>query len=220
MHIAVPDLGIMGANGIVGGGIPLAAGAAFAAQYYDNKRVSISFFGDGASNEGTFHETLNLAAASKLPVIFVCENNKYGAHTPFAQISNTVNIADRAFGYNMPGVIVDGNDVMAVYEAAKTAVARARAGEGPTLIECKTYRWDPHCVGKGDQRPPEERATWVSAEPIQRFTDRLIKENAITQEEVKEMWAAAQQEIEEALEFAVNSPDPAAETALEDVYTD
>lgn len=220
MHIAVPALGILGANGIVGGGMPLAIGAAWSAQYQGTDRVAVSFFGDGASNNGTFHESINLAAAYKLPAIFVCENNKYGAQTPFAMISKTVNVADRAAGYNIPGVVVDGNDVAAVYEAAKTAVERARAGEGPTLIECKTYRWDPHCVGKADPRPEDEVETWVAAEPISRYADVLIQEGVVTKEEVDQMWAEATKELDEAIEFGMNSPDPAAETALEDVYTD
>ncbi|MDR1572013.1 MAG: thiamine pyrophosphate-dependent dehydrogenase E1 component subunit alpha, partial [Clostridiales Family XIII bacterium] len=147
MHIMALDKGILGANGIVGGEIPIATGAAYTAKYKGTKQVAVSFFGDAASNEGTFHESVNMAAAWDLPVIYVIENNLYGISVDIRDVTNTENLADRAIGYGIPGVVVDGMDVLAVYEAAADAVKRARAGRGPTIIECKTYRWQGHHVG-------------------------------------------------------------------------
>src|SRR5574337_719848 len=142
MHIVSYDLGILGANGIVGGGIPIATGAALASSFRGNSVVAVSFFGDGASNEGTFHESLNLAALWKLPVIYICQNNGYAGFTATQDSTAVKDIASRAQGYGIPGVIVDGNDVLAVYDATRTAVARAKRGEGPTVIEAKAYRWE------------------------------------------------------------------------------
>ena len=144
MHISNMELGMLGANGIVGAGPPIAVGAAFANKYRKTDRVAVSFFGDGASNEGAFHEAANMAALYKLPVIFVCENNGYGEYTPQAEHQAIADVADRAAGYGMPGVVVDGMDAVAVYEAAGAAIARARRGDGPTLLECKTYRFFDH----------------------------------------------------------------------------
>ena len=157
MHIAWPKLGILGANGILAAGIPIAAGAALSAKYRGSGQVTACFFGDGATSEGGAHETMNIASAFNLPIVFVCENNLYGVGTYQPSVRNIEEIADRATAYGMPGVVIDGNDAFAVYEAANAAVERARAGDGPTLIECKTYRWHPHFEGEADTyRPPEE----------------------------------------------------------------
>ncbi|MEZ4523260.1 MAG: dehydrogenase E1 component subunit alpha/beta [Thermomicrobiales bacterium] len=166
MHIADLDLGILGANGIVGGGIPLAMGAAFAHQRQGTDRVSVAFFGDGGVNQGAFHESLNLAAVWQLPAIFVCENNGYAASVPQSRHQRNPVIADRAIGYGMPGVTVDGNDVFAVYAAAREAVERARAGGGPTLIECKTYRHFSHAGLRAEDRPADEVASWRERDPV------------------------------------------------------
>ncbi len=166
MHIADLDLGILGANGIVGGGIPLATGAAFAHQRQGTDRVSVAFFGDGGVNQGAFHESLNLAAVWQLPAIFVCENNGYAASVPQAKHQRNPVIADRAIGYGMPGVTVDGNDAVAVYEAAREATERARAGDGPTLLECKTYRHYAHSGAGADIRSAVEIAAWRERDPV------------------------------------------------------
>ena len=166
MHIADFSIGILGANGIVGGGIPIATGTALASQYLEDGRVTVCFFGDGASNQGGFHESLNLASLWKLPVVYVCENNLYAETTPQADHQPIRDIADRAKSYNMPGVIVDGNDVFAVYEKANKAVERARAGRGPTLIECKTYRYRGHWEGDPEvYRTKEEVKEWKKRSP-------------------------------------------------------
>lgn len=157
MHIMAMDKGILGANGIVGGGIPIATGAAYTAKYKGTDQVTISFMGDSATNEGTFHESLNMAAAWKLPCVYVIENNLYGISVDIRDVTNTPDLAVRAKAYDIPGVVVDGMDVLAVYEAAKEAVERARRGEGPTLIECKTYRWQGHHVGDPGQFKERER---------------------------------------------------------------
>lgn len=167
MHIADMDLGILGANGIVGGGGPLAAGAALAAKYRKNEDVAMCFFGDGASNQGTIQESLNMASAWKLPLVFVNENNGYGISCPQCNSMAVVDIADRAAAYDMPGVVVDGNDVLAVYEAVSEAVKRARKGEGPSLVECKTYRWRGHFEGDAcTYRCDEELKEWKAKDPI------------------------------------------------------
>ena len=165
MHISNMDLGMLGANGIVGAGPPIAVGAAFSTKYRKTDRVAVTFFGDGASNEGSFHEAANMAALYKLPVIFVCENNGYGEYTPQAKHQAIVDVADRASGYGMPGVVVDGMDAMAVYESAEAAIERARAGDGPTLLECKTYRFFDHVGGaRHGTHVPHRRGTRRVAE--------------------------------------------------------
>ncbi len=175
MHIADRDLGILGANGIVGAGPPLAAGAALACQYQGKDDVAICFFGDGASNQGTTHEAMNLASCWKLPVVFVNENNLYGISSCTINSMCIPNIADRASAYDMPGVTVDGNDVMAVYEAAQEAIKRARQGQGPTLIECKTYRHRGHFEGDPCvYRNTKELDEWKEKDPIPRFEQRLV----------------------------------------------
>ena len=172
MHIADFSVGMLGANGIVGAGLPIATGAALAAQLEKSDRVALAFFGDGASNEGAFHGSLNLAAIWKLPVIFVCENNRWAVSVPASYALSVDDVAARAAAYNIPGVIVDGTDVLAVYEVTAEAVQRARAGAGPTLIECKTYRWRTHAEQRGnpaDPRPQGEIDTGRQHDPIARL---------------------------------------------------
>jgi TPP-dependent pyruvate/acetoin dehydrogenase alpha subunit len=219
MHIAWPKLGILGANGIVGGGIPIATGAAMSAKLRKSGQVTACFFGDGATNEGTFHESLNIASAFALPIVYICENNLYAVGTRQSQVRKIEDIADRATGYGMPGVVVDGNDVLAVYEATNEAVKRARIGEGPTLIECKTYRWRPHFEGEPDTyRPPEEVAAWIAREPIAPYRMKLIEQRVMTEDEVQNIEAEVLRELDEAVEFARQSPLPLPESALEDLW--
>ena len=222
MHIADFSIGMLGANGIVAGGIPIITGAGLAAQLDGKGRVAVSFFGDGASSAGPFHESLNIAALWKLPVIYVCENNLYGVNTPVSAAVSVKDVVERSAAYGIPGVVVDGNDVLAVYEVAEAAVRRARAGEGPTLLECKTYRWRNHTEIKGlpDSRPPDELTTWKEKDPIARFVAHLKGQHLLTDEDWKEMDAAILQEIEQAVTFAKDSPFPSLETASEDVFAD
>ena len=177
MHIADFSIGMLGANGIVAGGIPIVTGAGLAAQLEGKGRVAVSFFGDGASNAGPFHESINIAATWKLPMLYVCENNLYAATTAAADTLALGDVAARAAGYGIPGVVVDGNDVLAVYEVAEAAVSRARAGEGPTLIECKTYRWRGHTErpGQTDPRPQDEVEAWRQKDPINRLATDLME---------------------------------------------
>lgn len=219
MHIADFTKGNLGANAIVGGGIPIAVGAALAAKMQNNGRVSVSFFGDGASNEGTFHESLNLAAVWKLPVIFVCENNLYGISVPTWQSTSVRDISVRAAGYGIPGVTVDGNDVEAIDEAFAAAYERAVSGEGPTLIECKTYRWLGHWTGDPQPyRTREEVEQWKGKCPIKGFGEKLVAQGLFTPAELEAMEQAAREEADAAAEFALNSPEPDPETLLADVF--
>jgi TPP-dependent pyruvate/acetoin dehydrogenase alpha subunit len=222
MHIVSYDLGILGANGIVGGGIPIAAGAALASSFRGNAAVAVAFFGDGASNEGTFHETANLAGLWKLPMLFVCQNNCYAEFTPTSESTAVKDIAVRAQGYDMPGVIVDGNDVLAVYEVVKTAVARAKRGDGPTLIEAKTYRWEGHVVGEeaflGAYRPADEISAAKQRCPIILFTKKVLETGFIEPAELERIAAEVQRDITEAVEFAQSSPLPEPHEALEDLF--
>jgi TPP-dependent pyruvate/acetoin dehydrogenase alpha subunit len=222
MHIVNYEIGILGANGIVGGGIPIAAGAALASSFRGNDAVAVAFFGDGASNEGTFHESLNLAGLWKLPSIFVCQNNAYAEFTPTSESTAVPDIAVRAQGYNMPGVIVDGNDVLAVYAETQTAVARAKRGDGPTLIEAKTYRWEGHVVGEeafvGEYRPPNEVDAAKRRCPIVLFTKRVLSAGRITEAELERIAGEVQREIDAAVAFAQSSPLPEPKEALEDVF--
>jgi TPP-dependent pyruvate/acetoin dehydrogenase alpha subunit len=219
MHAADPKLGILGGNGIVGGGIPYAAGAAYSALLDGSDRVSVAFFGEGASNQGSFHETLNLAAAWKLPMIFVCENNLYAEMTPFRDTVGEAEIAKRAAGYGIAGSAIDGNDVLAVHDAARTAVARARAGEGPTLLELKTFRRGGHFQGDPcNYRTREEEALWLSRDPVDRFRSVVLQAGAFTESELQTLDAALTDEITEAIDYALASPDPVPEQALEHVY--
>lgn len=220
MHIADFSIGMLGANGIVAGGIPIITGAGLAAQLDGKGRVAVSFFGDGASNAGPFHESINIAAQWKLPMLYVCENNLYGANTPAADTVSVGDVAARAAGYGIPGVIVDGNDVLAVFEVAQTAVERARAGDGPTLIECKTYRHRGHTerAGVPERRPLEEVAAWKKKDPIDRLRNSLHQQNELTEADFRKMDEEILQSIEDAAAFAEASPFPDPETALEDVF--
>jgi len=212
-------LGILGANGIVGAGLPLAAGAAMSAKLRRSGQVTVCFFGDGASNEGAFHEALNLASAFNLPVVYVCENNLYGVGTRQSRVRKIEDIAERAGGYGIPGLVVDGNDCIAVYEAAREAVERARAGGGPALIECKTYRWRTHFEGEPDTyRPPEEVEAWLKREPIAPHRRLLVERSAISARQADEIEQRVIRELDEAVEFARTSPHPEPESALDDLW--
>ena len=224
MHIVDYSLGILGANGIVGGGLPIATGSALAAVVTGKDDVTACFFGDGASNEGTFHESLNLAAVWKLPVVFVCENNGYGEFTPMQTVTSVRDIAQRAHGYNIPGFIVDGNDVMEVFRFASEAVARARAGEGPTLLECKTYRWEGHVVGEaaflgdGAYRPTAEVEEWKRKCPIIRFQQFLVSGGKVAKAELDRIESETAVELEDAIKFARESELPDPSEVTDDVF--
>ena len=222
MHIADFSIGMLGANGIVAGGIPIVTGAGLAAQLEGKGRVAVSFFGDGASNAGPFHESINIAATWKLPMLYVCENNLYSAGTIAAETLALSDVAARAAGYGIPGVVVDGNDVMAVYEAAEAAVSRARAGQGPTLIECKTYRWRGHTErpGQEDPRPKEEIEEWRQRDPINRFATSLMNHGILTEEAWQKMDAEILAAIEDAVKFSEESPFPDPEAAVEDIFAE
>jgi pyruvate dehydrogenase E1 component alpha subunit len=219
MHIADFSIGMLGATAVVGAGLPIAVGAALSARLRKTDQVVACFFGEGASNQGTFHESINMASAWKLPVIFVCENNLYAMGTRQSRIMNIDNISDRAASYRILGVSVDGNDVLAVYEAARVAAEQARKGEGPTLIECRTYRHRGHSrVDPAKYRPQEEVEEWLRKDPIKRLRDKLIQTNISTEAKLQEIEKRVSNEIEDAVKFAVESPYPAPEEALEDVY--
>ncbi|MGG3873450.1 thiamine pyrophosphate-dependent dehydrogenase E1 component subunit alpha [Brevibacillus laterosporus] len=220
MHIADVEKGNLGANGIVGGGIPIAVGAALTSQMKKLGYVTISFFGDGASNEGSFHESLNMASIWKLPVIFFCENNQYGMSGPVTEMVNIENIADRSKAYGIPGVVVDGNDLLAVMNAVAEAAERARRGEGPTLIEAKTYRYKGHSKSDAKKyRTRDEELDWrKNRDCIKRLQEVLIEKGLLTQEQAKEIEQQAKKEIEEAVVFAEKSPMPSLDTLEEDVY--
>jgi pyruvate dehydrogenase E1 component alpha subunit len=220
MHIADFSVGMLGANGVVGGSLPLATGAALAAKMLGQKRVAVAFFGDGASNRGTFHESANLASVWKLPVIFLCENNQYASTTPYRSSTSVEDIADRARGYGMPGVIVDGNDVFAVYEAAKAAVERARDGGGPSLVEAKTYRIKGHFVGDPElYRSKEEvQEIFAKTDPISRFERQVSSEGSLSREKLDAIKLEVQELIDKALAFAKESPEPDPSELFGDVY--
>ena len=219
MHIADVDLGILGANGIVGAGQPISVGAAFACKYKKTDAVAICFFGDGASNRGTFHEAMNMASSFKLPVVFVCENNMYGISNYQKHHMNISDIADRAGAYGVPGVSVDGNDVIAVYEAASEAVARARRGDGPSIVECKTWRHRGHFEGDpAKYKDPEEQKAWLAKDPIPRIEAKLIELGMATQADIDAMRAKVSEEIEAAVKFAEDSPEPGDDELLTDVW--
>lgn len=218
MHIADVDLGILGANGIVGAGQPIATGAAFACKYKKTDAVTVCFHGDGASNRGTFHESLNMASIFKLPVVFVVENNMYGISLSQKLHMNVSDISDRAQAYGIPGVTVDGNDVVAVYEAASEAVQRARKGDGPSLIECKTWRQKGHFEGDPQAyKNPEEQAEWMGKDPIPRLEQKLLELKIATRADLEKIKAEAAEKIEAAVKFAQNSPDPSPDDVLTDV---
>jgi len=222
MHIADMDIGILGANGIAGGGLPIAVGAALSSKWRGTDQVTVCFFGDGASNNGTFHESLNLASLHKLPVIFVCENNLYGISVSQQMHQPIKDIAIRATSYDMHGDVVDGNDVIAVYEVASRAIRRARAGEGPTLIECKTYRLRGHHEGDPNlgsrYRTKEEIEDWKKKDPIRRLANRLISEKIVTKKKLETLRNQLLKVVEEAVDFANGAEFPPLEELYEDVY--
>jgi len=222
MHIADLDLGILGANGIVGGGMPIAVGAALSSRIRQSGQVVACFFGDGATNQGTFHESLNLAAIWGLPVVFVCENNGYGISMSQARHQKVTRVSDRAKAYGMPGATVDGNDVLAVFEAASEAFDRARSGDGPTLLECGTYRWGGHHVGDPNNgalyRSKQEIEEWKARCPLARYRRRLVEDGTITLAEADQIEAEAQSAVRAAVEYALASPYPEPEALYEDVF--
>ncbi len=219
MHITAMEHGMLGADAIVGASVALAAGAAYGLRLQGRDSVVVAFFGDGAANQGLVHEASNLAAVLSAPVVFVCEANQYAISTPTVAAMRITNIADRAAGYGFPGVVADGNDVLEMRKVAAEAIARARAGEGPTLIEAKTYRVTQHSAATTiDMRPQEELDFWKQKDPIVRFVQYLSKERGVEAERLDEIEARAKQDVEDALEFALASPKPEPSEAFEDVY--
>jgi len=220
MHIMDASKGILGANGIVGAGIPIATGSAYSAKVRGTDQVTIAFFGDAASNQGTFHESINMAAAWKLPIVYVCENNLFGISVDIREVTATKDIATRAKAYDIPGIIVDGNDVLEVYRVTKEAIKRARQGEGPSLIECKTYRFKGHHVGDPGwvYRLEKETKEWMKRCPIKTFRERMIKEKIASEEEVNLIEKDVKEIITEVIDFAVQSPYPAEKEVYEDLY--
>lgn len=222
MHISDLSLGMLGANGIVGAGSPIAVGAAFANKYRGRGQVAVAFFGDGSTNIGAFHEAANMACALKLPIVFACENNEYGEFTPRGKTMAITDIVDRAQGYGMPGVIVDGMDAVAVYEAAHEAVARARAGGGPTLIEAKTYRFYNHHGVQNlglKYRSDDEVARWKERDPIFSLEAKLAEAGIMSPEQAGAVWERLRADIADAIQFAEDSPLPEPDQLLANVYT-
>ncbi len=219
MHITAIDKGMLGADAIVAGSSAIAVGAAHGLRLQGRGGVVLCFFGDGAANQGILHEACNLAAVLSAPTVFVCENNEWAISTPATASTRIADIADRAAGYGMPGVVVDGNDLLAVRDVTGEAVARARGGDGPTLIEAKSYRVMPHSAAtKTDLRPAEELDAWRARDPILRFSRLLAEEHGVEPSRLEELEEQAKRDVEEAVEFALASPRPEPEAALEDVY--
>jgi TPP-dependent pyruvate/acetoin dehydrogenase alpha subunit len=223
MHIADFAVGMLGANGIVGGGLPIACGAALAAQLEGHGNVTVCFFGDGAAAEGEFHEALNIASVWKLPIIFVCENNQYAANNAVSVQHPRVDIAAHAAAYVMPGVIVDGNDVLEVEAATREAVARARRGEGPSLLECKTYRWHFHAMRATpppETRPVEEIATWKARDPIARLEQHVLGLGVLSADAIATIREGVRTDLDAAVAFAERSPFPDPKDLLVDMFAD
>ncbi|OGB93258.1 MAG: pyruvate dehydrogenase (acetyl-transferring) E1 component subunit alpha [candidate division NC10 bacterium RIFCSPLOWO2_12_FULL_66_18] len=221
MHIADLELGILGANGIVGAGVPIATGAGLAQKMRGSDRVTVAFFGDGGSNTGAFHEGVNMAAVWNLPVVFVCENNQYAESTPRGVHQKVKDIAQRAAAYDIPGVVADGMDVFDVYQKAGEAIHRARTGGGPTLVEAKTYRFLGHYVGDPQTyRTKEEVEQWRQRDPIVLFRKRAMEEGTVAAAELDAIDAAIAREMEAAVQFARESPEPEEEAALQDIFTE
>ncbi|WP_087679467.1 thiamine pyrophosphate-dependent dehydrogenase E1 component subunit alpha [Garciella nitratireducens] len=219
MHTADIEKGNLGANGVVGGGFAIATGAALTQKMKKTGKIVLCFFGDGASNEGSFHESMNLASVWKLPVIFFCENNFYGMSTPIEKSMNIKDIAVRAKSYNIPSYIIDGNDAIEVYEITKKAAKYCREGNGPILIESKTYRYLGHSKSdKNVYRTKEEIERWKKKDPIERLENYLIEKHIVTQEEIESIQKQVIKDIEEAVEYAKNSPEPSLDSLTEDVY--
>ncbi|MEK7205742.1 MAG: thiamine pyrophosphate-dependent dehydrogenase E1 component subunit alpha [candidate division NC10 bacterium] len=221
MHIADLDLGILGANGIVGGGVPIATGAGLALKLKGSDRVTVAFFGDGGSNTGAFHEGVNMAAVWNLPVVFVCENNQYAESTPRDVHQKIKDVAQRAMAYDIPGVVADGMDVFDVYQKTGEAIDRARGGGGPSLVETKTYRFMGHYVGDPQTyRSKDEVAQWKKRDPIAMFRKRVVEEGKITAADMDAIDSSIAKEMEQAVEFARQSPEPDIEAALQDIFTE
>ena len=222
MHIADMSKGMLGTNGVVAASVPLAVGAALTSKLRNLGRVAVAFFGDGAANQGILHECMNLASVWKLPVIFCCENNGYAESTPVEYGLSVANVADRAAGYDMPGVHVDGMDVFAVYEAAGQAVARAKAGEGPSLLECRTYRFYGHTVFDNplSYRSKEEEEHWRARDPLKLFRETVAPAGLVSSEELDQLDQEAEDLMEEAIKFADDSPMPDPIEIYDDVYVD
>ena len=219
MHMADVETGNLGANGIVAGGVPMAAGVGLSIQMQRQDRVVLVFFGDGATNEGAFHESLNLAAIWNLPVIYFCENNQYAMSMAITRASKVEKLSDRACAYGIPGVTVDGNDLLAVYCATKEAVERARSGGGPTLIEAQTYRWKGHSKSdKQRYRTKEEVKAWQERDPIARLAQKMLEASLLTENDLQQLQADVDAEIAAAIEFAKASPEPDPATIFEGVY--
>jgi 2-oxoisovalerate dehydrogenase E1 component len=221
MHLFSPEIGLLGTSGIVGPSILMAAGAGYAFRLNGTDRVSAAFFGDGASNNGAFHEGINMAAIWDLPVLFICENNMYATEVPYATVSRNTNVAERAAVYGLPSISVDGNDVLAVHEAAREAVRRARAGEGPTFLECKTYRTRSHSEGMRDAgyRTVEEVESWKGRSPITRLKEYLVTEGIAREDDCARIEAEVELEMEEARKFAVEGAYPDPSTVADHVYS-
>jgi TPP-dependent pyruvate/acetoin dehydrogenase alpha subunit len=220
MHLYEPAVGFLGSNGVVPPGILIGAGAALSAQLRKTDQVAVAFFGEGAVNNGAFHEGLNMAAAWNLPVVFVCENNLYATEMPFGEATKNVSVSSRAAAYNMPGIQVDGNDVLKVHAAAREAIERARRHEGPTLVECLTFRWFGHHEGDPGTayRAPEEVAAWQERDPIKKLRDDALANSWASKEEFEGIDREAHRQIEESAAAAVNSPQPETQTALDHVF--
>ncbi len=221
MHIADLNLNILGANGIVGAAMPLSTGTALAAKLRGTDQVVVAFFGDGASNQGIFHESMNLASVWKLPVLFICENNQYALSTSYRRTTSAAQISDRAIGYQVPGVTIDGNDAVEVYNVVEEAVARARAGEGPTLIECLTYRWGQHSLraNLNDPRPEKELKDWIKRDPMKIIEKALLDTKTVTRKRFNEIGKAVQSELETAVAYGKDSPEPDVEMMEAAVYS-
>ena len=220
MHLYDPDCGFLGSNGVVPPGILIASGAALSAQVRGTDQVAVAFFGDGGSNNGAFHEGINMAATWDLPVVFVCENNMYATEMPFRLATKNTNVAKRAAAYNIPGIQVDGNNVLEVYSEAGKAVQRAREGKGPTLIECLTYRWFGHHEGDPGTayRDKDEIASWRAKDPIKRLKDEAIQGGVVSEEEFAQLDREIAALLEDAAQFALNSPLESTTTALQHVF--
>jgi TPP-dependent pyruvate/acetoin dehydrogenase alpha subunit len=219
LHSGVSELGIFGNTSMLGSNLPVAAGLALTYKMEESDNVVIAYFGEGASNVGDFHEALNFAGVQQLPVIFICENNLYAYSVPIEKSMAIDDVAERAHGYGFDGVAINGNDVLAVYQATQGALARARSGGGPTLIECKTYRWHGHSEhDKAFYRTDEELAMWKSRDPIPTFTTYLRARHVLDDKQEQDINARVEATIDEAVEFAMNAPDPDAADAVTDVY--
>lgn len=219
MHLYSPELNFMGGNGIVGGGLPLALGTAYASVKRGDGRVTAAFFGDGGASIGLFHESINMAAVKKWPIIYVCENNQYAATTHVSKNCPIENIADRSRAYGIPGIVVDGNDILNVHKITKEAVQRARQGEGPTLIECKTYRHRAHCMVIPEHRPQMERQSWGQRDPIEVFGKSLKEEGVLDELEIQQIYASEDQKLSDAIQFMKESPLPDPATIEEALYS-